>query len=147
MRLNHIAIRVRDIQTMLDFYCQKLGFEEAFRIFNDDDSLRIVYIHISEGQYLELCLNGTNRPTFDDQLNLGIRHICFTVDDIAETRRSLMQKGIVFDSEILKMRDKNLAMYLFDPEGNKIEIVQTGLQSPQFEFQKKNTRQFNSKEG
>ncbi len=136
MRFNHIALRVNDLDKMLVFYCQKLGFEEAFRINNDDGSLRIVYIHISEGQYLELCLNGSNRPSFDDQSDLGFRHICFTVDNIHQTRKKLIDKGVVLDSEILEMRDNNLAMYLFDPEKNKIEIVQTGVNSPQFKFQK-----------
>jgi len=122
---------------MLDFYCQKLGFEEAFRINNDDGSLRIVYVHISDGQYLELCLNGSNPRSFDDQNDLGVRHICFTVDDIKSTYQELSQKGVTFDSEILDMRDKNQAAYLFDPEGNKIEIVQTSAESPQFAFQRK----------
>jgi lactoylglutathione lyase len=137
MRFNHIALRVNDIEAMLIFYCQKLGLEEAFRINNDDGTLRIVYIHISEGQYLELCLNGRNRPKFNDQQDLGFRHICFRVDDIYATREILMNKGVVTDSEILSMRDHNLAMYLFDPEKNKIEIVQTGMNSPQFTFQEK----------
>ena len=69
--------------------------------------------------------------------NIGFRHICFTVADIHKTRKSLNEKGVIFDSEILSMRDKNLAMYVFDPENNKIEIVETGVNSPQFRFQKK----------
>jgi lactoylglutathione lyase len=136
MRFNHIAIRVRNIDAMLTFYCKKLGLKEAFRIFNDDGSLRIVYVHISDGQYLELGLGGAQRPPFDDQKDIGVRHICFTVDDIHATRDELTTKGVVFDSEILQMRDNNLAMYLFDPEKNKIEIVQTGTDSPQYAFQK-----------
>lgn len=137
MRFNHIALRVKNIDAMLDFYCQKLGFTEAFRINNDDGSLRIVYVHISDGQYLELCLNGSNPREFDDQTDLGVRHICFTVEDIQKTYEELTLKDVVFDSEILNMRDRNLAAYLFDPEGNKIEIVQTGMDSPQFEFERK----------
>lgn len=137
MRFNHIAIRVKNIEQMLLFYCKKLGLTEAFNILNDDGSLRIVYLHISDGQYLELCLNGSKRPPFDDQKDMGVRHICFTVDDIHVTRSQLTAKGVIFDSEILEMRDNNLAMYLFDPEENKIEIVQTGVNSPQFTFQKK----------
>lgn len=140
MRFNHIALRVKDIEIMLDFYCEKLGLKEAFRIFNDDGSLRIVYIHISEGQYIELCLNGVSRTAFDDQRDIGFRHVCFTVEDIHATRQELENKGVIFESEILDMRDKNLAMYLLDPEGNKIEIVQTGTDSPQFAFEKKSTK-------
>src|SRR5258708_31671562 len=132
MRFGHIAIRVKDIEPMLDFYCKKLNFQEAFRIKNDDNSLRIVYAHISEGQYLELCLGGDQRPEFDDQSDVGFRHICFTVDDIKKARKEMEQRGVVFDSDILKLRDNNLSMYLFDPEGNKIEITQVGTDSPHY---------------
>jgi catechol 2,3-dioxygenase-like lactoylglutathione lyase family enzyme len=68
-----------------------------------------VYVHISDGQYLELCLNGSNPRDFNDQTDLGVRHICFTVEDIQKTYHELTQKGVVFDSEILNMCDKNLA--------------------------------------
>jgi len=140
MKFNHIALRIKDIDNMLDFYCTKLGLAEAFRIHNDDGSLRIVYLHISDGQYLELCLGGSNRPKFDDQNDLGVRHICFVVDDIQKTRRELLAAGVLIDSPILTMRDHNLAMYLFDPEQNKIEIVQTSVDSPKFGFENSSLR-------
>lgn len=135
MVLSHIALRVKDIQKMLSFYCKGLGLEEAFRINNDDGSLRIVYLHISQGQYLELCLGGTDIKSFDDQKSLGVRHICFTVSDLKATKKELESKGVIFDSEILKMRDNNLAAYLFDPEKNKIEVVEISENSPQYEFE------------
>lgn len=136
MRFGHNAIRVKDIDKMLKYYVDGFGFEEAFRIMNDDGTLRIVYLHISEGQYLELCLGGETRPDFSDAKSLGLRHIAFTVDDLAKTKKELEDRGVVFDSEILNMKDNNLAAYLFDPEGNKIELVQTGPKSPQFKFEK-----------
>jgi hypothetical protein len=55
------------------------------RINNNDGSLRIVYVHISDGQYLKLCLNGSNPRDFNDQTDLGVRHIYFTVEDIQKT--------------------------------------------------------------
>jgi len=137
MQFNHLALRVKSLETMLAFYSQQLGFEEAFKIYNDDGSVRIVYLHISGEQYLELCAHGEHRPAFDDQRDLGFRHWCLSVDDIYACRQQLIEKGIRFDSEILEMRDANLAMYLFDPEGNKLEIVQTSPRSPQFAFQQR----------
>lgn len=136
MRFGHNAIRVKDIDKMLQYYVGGFGFEEAFRIMNDDGSLRIVYLHISEGQYFELCLGGEARPDFDDSKSLGLRHIAFTVEDLSKTKEELESKGVVFDSEILNMKDKNLAAYLFDPEGNKIELVQVEPESPHFQFEK-----------
>ena len=137
MRFGHVAIRIKDINRMLDFYCRGFGFKEAFRINNDDRSLRIVYLHVSEGQYLELCLGGNERPTFDDSKSVGVRHISFTVDDLAKSKKEMEKRGIIFDSEILKLRDNNLTVFLFDPDGNKLEIVQTQPDSPHKKFEEK----------
>jgi len=135
MRFGHLALRVKDIDKMLDFYCRGLGLQEAFRINNDDGSLRIVYLYISEGQYLELCLGGDERPVFDDQKSVGVRHISFTVDDLEKTKKEMEGRDVIFDSEILKLRDNNLTVFLFDPDGNKLEIVQTQPDSPHKNFE------------
>lgn len=135
MRFGHNALRIKNTEAMLDYYINKLGFEEAFKILNDDGSIRIVYVHISDGQYLELCLGGEDRPEFDDQKSVGLRHIAFTVDNLEETKKDLESRGVVFDSEILFLRDKNYTAYLFDPDGNKLEIVQTTSESPHQKFE------------
>jgi len=135
MKFGHNALRVKDINKMLHFYVAGFGFEEAFRIVNEDGSLRIVYVHISEGQYLELCLGGNDRPSFDDAHDIGYRHMAFVVEDLNHTKTELEKRGIVFDSDILSMRDHNLAAYLFDPEGNKIELVEIGPESPHKAFE------------
>src|SRR3989344_7598567 len=135
MRFGHVAIRGKDIDKMLDYYCRGLGLTEAFRITNDDGSLRIVFLHISEGQYLDLCLGGEKRPVFDDTKSLGVRHISFTVDDLANTKKEMEGRGVAFDSEILKLRDNNLTAFLFDPEGNKLEMVQAQPDSPHKKFE------------
>lgn len=134
LKLGHIAIRVKDIDKILEFYVNGLGFEEAFRINNDDGSLRIVYVHISDGQYLELCLGGDERKEFDDLKSLGFRHINFTVTDIAGFKSEAEKRGVVFNSEILDTRDKNKNLWLFDPEGNKLEITEISDSSPQYKY-------------
>jgi len=137
MKFGHVAIRVSDIEKMLKFYCHGLGFSEAFRIQNDDGSLRIVYVHISDGQYLELCLGGEGkRPDFDDKKSVGMRHISFTVENLENYKNEAEGRGVKFDSEILDSRDYNKNVWLFDPEGNKLEIVETGKESPHFKFKK-----------
>lgn len=136
MRFGHIALRIKNIDKMLKFYQDGFGFKEAFQIKNEDGSLRIIYLHISEKQYLELCLGGDSRPEFDDQKNLGFRHICFIVENLKKTKEEMEERGVVFDSEILKLRDNNYTAYLFDPEKNKIEIMQIQSDSPHFEFER-----------
>lgn len=138
MKFGHIAIRVKDINKMLDFYCKGLELKEAFRLNNDDNSLRIVFVHISGGQYLELCLGGEGeKHSFDDRKDVGVRHISFTVPDLKKFKKDAEERGVTFDSEILDTTDGNINIWLYDPEGNKLEIVQILLDSPQYEFAKK----------
>jgi len=134
MKFAHIAIRVKEIEKIVDYYINGWGFKEAFRINNDDGSLRLVYINISDDQYLEICTGGESRPEFNDKKDLGFRHICFYCDDIKKTREEMESRGVLFDSEILKSRDNNLFSFLFDPEGNKLELVQILEDSPQYKF-------------
>lgn len=137
LRFGHVAIRVSNIDKALEFYSKGLGFEEAFKIQNDDGSLRIVYVHISNGQYLELCLGGEGKkPEFDDKKDVGVRHVSFTVDDLAKFKKEAEGRGVVFDSDILDTRDHNKNVWLFDPDGNKLEIVETHPESPHFKFEK-----------
>ena len=136
MRFGHVAIKVKDIDKMVDFYCRGLGLKEAFRINNDDGSLRIVYLHIYDGQYLELCLGGDKRADFDDSKSIGVRHISFTVEDLVKAKKEMEERGVKFDSEILDTRDHNKNVWLFDPEGNKLELVQTYSDSPHNKFEK-----------
>lgn len=140
LRLGHVAIRIKDVDTMLDYYTNGLGLQEAFRINNDDGSLRIAFLHIADKQYLELCLGGDVRSDFDDAKTLGVRHISFTVENIEKFKTEAESRGVVFDSEILKLRDNNLTLFLFDPEGNKLEIVQTSEDSPHWQFEKSLTK-------
>lgn len=44
--ITHYGVKVKDMDRSVDFYTNILGFEEAFRIHNDDGSLRILYLHI-----------------------------------------------------------------------------------------------------
>lgn len=106
LTLGHIALRVRDIDSMLKYYTYGLGLVEAFRINNDDGSLRIIFLHIS-----------------------------FIVEDINTFKLEAESRGVIFDSEILKLRDNNLTLFLFDPEGNKLEIVETSKDSPHYMFE------------
>ena len=135
LKFGHVALRVKDINKMLEFYCNGLGFSEAFRINNDDGTLRIIYVHISDGQYLELCLGGESKEQFDDQKSIGFRHINFTIEDLPKFKKEAEGRGVTFDSDILNTRDHNTNVWLFDPDGNKLEITQISNESPHYKFE------------
>ena len=53
--IGHVAFRVTNLQRALDFYCNTLGFSEAFRLEREGQpSPWIVYIQIAPGSFIEL---------------------------------------------------------------------------------------------
>jgi sugar phosphate isomerase/epimerase len=52
--LGHVAIRVTDIDRSLDFYVNRLGFQEMLRLHRANGDLWLVYLRITDDQYLEV---------------------------------------------------------------------------------------------
>ena len=57
--LAHVALKVKDMDRSLDFYVGKMGFPEMFRLHRDG-KLWIVYLRITDDQYLELFPDGAD---------------------------------------------------------------------------------------
>ena len=52
--MNHVGIRVPNIEEAIEHYTQKMGYKEAFRATNEQGQPRLVYLHISQNTFLEL---------------------------------------------------------------------------------------------
>ena len=79
--LGHVAIKVTDLDRTLDYYVNKLGFSEMMRLKKDDGSVWLVYLRITDEQYLEVFpgAESDRAPGWDAN---GMNHLCLTVDDI-----------------------------------------------------------------
>jgi lactoylglutathione lyase len=51
--LGHVAYKVTDIDRSIEFYCEKLGLKEAFRLNHENGELMLVYLKVAEGQFIE----------------------------------------------------------------------------------------------
>jgi len=85
--IGHVAIRVKDVDRTLDFYVNKLGFKEMFRL-DRDDRLCIVYLRITDNQFLEVFPDaiGDRVPAPDA---VGYNHLCLEVDNTDSGVRQL----------------------------------------------------------
>jgi lactoylglutathione lyase len=119
----HYGLKVKDMDRQVDFYTNILGFEEAFRILNDDGSLRILYLHIGKNHFVELFPNGQEDYNYVPTA-AGVNHQCYVVDDAYETVRQIKERGGVLDKEIATGRSGCLQFWILDPEGNRIEMME-----------------------
>ncbi|HVY20755.1 MAG TPA: VOC family protein [Bauldia sp.] len=130
--IGHVALSVKEIQRSLDFYVGKLGFEEMFRLYHPDDAKRlwIVYLRITDTQFLELFPGGTGETT-PKRWTLGFDHLCLECSDIDLAIADLTAKGVPLMEARKVGADDNVQAWIADPDGHRIELMQLGPNSLQ----------------
>jgi lactoylglutathione lyase len=127
--LAHIAIRARDLERLVSFYTEKVGLAEMFRLNNDDGALMLVYLRITDDQYLEIFPNGVGDVPARNAT--GMTHLCLSVSDIEQSVAELERAGVTIDVPLKTGRDHNRQAWISDPEGNRIELMEMAQDSLQ----------------
>lgn len=84
VRLNHVALTVKDLPEAVRFYQEKLGFQEVVRNPNG----RSAYVQISRDTFLEL------QQQANEQTPLGLNHWGLEAQDIKTTVAAFRQRGL-----------------------------------------------------
>ncbi|MBS4218347.1 VOC family protein [Bacillus sp. FJAT-49711] len=127
----HNAIKVSNMEKSLNFYCNVAGLEKAFEIHDDDGYPWIVYLKISEGQFIELFYNGEIDPKTNYSSDLiGYHHFCFEVDNIQKMANRINDSGYLKGITPSQGKDFNTNIWIHDPDGNAVEFVQYHPDSP-----------------
>jgi lactoylglutathione lyase len=129
--IGHVAVRVADIDRSLAFYTGRLGFPEMLRLHRDDGSLWLVYLRITDAQYLELFPDAKGERAPPEDAN-GLNHLCLTVDDIEAAVARLAERGVPLLRPLKRGADGNRQAWIEDPDGNRIELMEMapdGLQA------------------
>jgi lactoylglutathione lyase len=126
-------VRIRDIDESLDFYCNKFGLVETHRYENEAGRFTLIFLAApkdektalaSRAPELELTYNWPDEngktETYSGGRNFG--HLAYNVDDIYQTCRDLMDKGVTINRP---PRDGRMA-FVKSPDGISIELIQEG---------------------
>ncbi|WP_374054529.1 VOC family protein [Rossellomorea sp. FM04394] len=138
-RMDHISINVNDLSKAKEFFID-LGLEVKAEWEMDGELLdkvvglkdvktSCVGMGVPDGQtWIELVKYRTPadengiQQTFPN--TLGIRHICFAVDDLDTMVAHLKRKGTVLFSDIQQYEDKYKLCYVRGPEGIILELAE-----------------------
>lgn len=124
LRLAHAMIAVRELEAAIAFYEHALGLRVAERHSYEDAEL--AYIRAPDGgAELELL---SERPwRFAGSPEKGRNHVAFTVTDVDREHERLAALGIdcgPVTDYVANGRLQTRFFYLYDPEGNEIEILE-----------------------
>ena len=135
-RFDHVSFTVGELQRSIAFY-SRFGFEPYKRYVSagpdvdegtetHDADMEIVWLtHPLGGPMLEL-IRYLNYPSGRSALSskVGAAHLCFATSDIHSARRELQSVGAQFLSDPHQDAFGMRWVYLRDPDGNVVELVQ-----------------------
>lgn len=134
---SHCVMYVRDIEAMIAFYDEMLGFKVSDRgpMIPGNDELQLAFLTQSESDHHMIAFANVRR---DEDPSNNLDHIAFRVDsldDVKEMARRLEKDGRA--SEIGAVNHGNAwSCYFRDPEGNKLEVFTDSpfhVQQPQID--------------
>lgn len=128
MKYLHTMVRITDIESSLEFYCEKLGLKEIKRKENNKGRFTLIFLAApsNEEAQLELTYNWDSE-VYSEGRNFG--HLAYQVEDIYETCKELMEAGILINRP---PRDGHMA-FIRSPDNISIELLQKGKPLPQIE--------------
>jgi lactoylglutathione lyase len=121
--LAHVAIKVTDLDRSLDFYVNRLGFPEMMRLKKEDGSTWLVYLRITDDQYLEVFPGAETERAPGWNAN-GMNHMCLAVEDIDAVVQRIEDAGIALLLPLKLAADGNRQAWIEDPDGNRIELME-----------------------
>ncbi|ABM60946.1 VOC family protein [Halorhodospira halophila] len=133
MQYLHTMVRVSDLETSLDFYCNQLGLVEISRRESERGRFTLVFLAAPDdaeraksekAPMLELTWNW-DPETYTGGRNFG--HLAYRVEDIYATCQRLMDAGITINRP---PRDGHMA-FIRSPDGISIELLQAGDPLPE----------------
>jgi lactoylglutathione lyase len=119
MKYLHTMVRVTDIETSLDFYCNKLGLELLNRYDIEAGRFTLVFLAAPGNDVAQVELTHNWDPeSYSGGRNFG--HLAYEVEDIYATCQKLMDGGVTINRP---PRDGRMA-FVRSPDGISIELLQ-----------------------
>lgn len=114
--IDHLVLRVRDMERIIDFYCRVIGCTVEWR------RPELGLVHLRAGRALIDLLEVGDEPTGARNLD----HVCLQIADfdVDAAVRHLTACGVAV-GEIANRFGANgrgMSIYLLDPEGNGVEL-------------------------
>ena len=125
MRIDHIALCVRDLEAMRDFYIKHFGATAGKLYHNPRTGLRTYFLSFDGGARVELMQKPGTLPG-NSELREGWAHLSFSLgsrEAVDATTERLRAAGCAVESGPRVTGDGYYESCVLDPEGNRVELL------------------------
>lgn len=128
IKIEHIALWVKDIEKMRQFYCLYFGGKSNEKYTNEKKGFSSYFISFDDGARLEIMhsIHLDNQPTQDGEPHFGLIHLAISVGSPAvvdQLTAQLNNDGYKVLSGPRTTGDGYYESCVLDPENNQIEIT------------------------
>ena len=131
LRFSHVAFRVADIHRSLAWYRAVFGAELVCHVPAAGQKPEYFYAEFRHGQMIEFFTGGTGAPERAATAS-GFEHLSLIVDDIQAALAHLEVTGATIVRPYFEGRAGQKIVYVGDPDGNVIELMEIPPDSPIF---------------
>lgn len=129
MKIEHLAIWVRDLEGMKDFYEQYFQARAGEKYHNPTKHFTSYFLSFSEGCRLEIMHKPDILPNRQDadRQSEGLVHFAMSVgskEAVDQLTERLRQDGYVIHGEPRTTGDGYYESVVLDPEGNLVEVTE-----------------------
>ena len=129
MKINHLGIAVKSIESSVVMYKESLGWKEITKLVYDPvQKVNILFMVDRHGSKFELLEPGGKESPISKMLDrrIGLYHICYKVQDIKLKIKELTETGFFLISgpvEAVAFDDKAIA-FLINSDNLIIELLE-----------------------
>jgi lactoylglutathione lyase len=125
MKIEHIAIWVKDIDKVCEFYRKYFGGVVQSLYHNPTKQFTSRFVTFGDGARLEI-MHRPDIETSDPSEHLGFAHLSFSVgskEEVDLLTQQMSNDGIQVVGEPRTTGDGYYESVILDPEGNRVEIT------------------------
>ncbi len=119
-KIEHVGVRVEDLEQSIAFYTDILGLSLVRRESNPDSGLEIGFIKVGESELELLQFADVDRPSPEGVF----AHLAFTVEDLDGVVARLREKDVEMISDVPReVFDGQVRVFFFKgPDGETLEL-------------------------
>ncbi|CAN5847081.1 VOC family protein [soil metagenome] len=124
LRIHHAAIICSDYALSKRFYTEILGFTILAEHYRADRMSYKLDLVLPDGSQIELFSfpGAPARPSYPEAL--GLRHLAFEVQDVAQCKRDLEQQGVAVEEVRRDEFTQKRFVFFADPDGLPLELYE-----------------------
>jgi lactoylglutathione lyase len=121
---DHVAFQVSDMEASIEFFVEKLGFQQSFRALNEEHGEEYAFFTYGDLR-LEL-IRDIKQPSFNkpDLKPPYCPHLALETQDMQQTLARLEAAGVPILRGPLEIPGEETWVYFADPDNNVLEYIQ-----------------------